>query len=285
MLEAEKMAAENPFMEQSLLYQDLEKIRFSENLRKNPSDYSAFVNERVDQMTNEAFHRKRTAFQKAQIDLSRYMDMDHNANFYRTRNADLERVQKAIDDNNNRIASQVGSDKDNSKRQYEINEYFYHNKLETLFFLQLFFISTLAMAIVLYLQKTNLLTGTMAGLLTVLIILVVLVTGVYRYTYTSQTRDKRLWHRRYFPEESPVAKSALKCGPNGQVEFDLNQIIPEAVTRCGEEAVINTQKAMASMESEMLGYQQGTASIKSKLTDSCGANKISPGSFCSLYKE
>ncbi len=285
MLEAERMAAENPFMEQSLLYQDLEKIRFSENLRKNPSDYSAFVNERVDQMTNEAFHRKRTAFQKAQIDLSRYMDMDHNANFYRTRNADLERVQQAIDDNNNRIASQIGADKDNSKRQYEINEYFYHNKLETLFFLQLFFISMLAMAIVLYLQKTNFLTGTMAGLLTVLIILVVLITGVYRYTYTSQTRDKRLWHRRYFPEEAPTPPSALKCGPNGQIEFDLNRIIPVGVTQCGEEAVLNTARAMESMGKEMENHQLGVSGVVSKATDTCGASKLSAGSFCSLYKQ
>lgn len=285
MLEAERMAAENPFMEQSLLYQDLEKIRFSENLRKNPSDYSAFVNERVDQMTNEAFHRKRTAFQKAQIDLARYMDMDHNANFYRTRNADLERLQKAIEDNNNRIASQIGADKDNSKRQYEINEYFYHNKLETLFFLQLFFISTLAMAIILYLQKTGMLTAKMAGLLTVLLILVVLITGIYRYTYTSQTRDKRLWHRRYFPDEAAPAPSPLKCNADGQIEFDLNKIVPEAVTRCGEEAVLNTEKAMAAMQNEMLNHQMGTAGISGSVTDMCGANKLSPGSFCSLYRE
>jgi hypothetical protein len=275
------MSAENPFIEPTLLFQDLEKIQFSENLRKNPEDYAAFVNERVDQMSDEAFNRKRTAFQKAQIDLARYMDMDHNANFYRTRNADLERVQTKIAQNNNRIASQIGSDKDNSKRQYEINDYFYHNKLETLFFLQLFFISMLLLAIILYGQKTDLITGTMSGLLTVLLLLVVLITGVYRYTYTNRTRDKRLWHRRYFPDEEPVRPTALKCN-NGVVEFDLNSILPESVTRCGSEMAINAARAIAQQEAEILNHMDGKQMTNTVRTACSGMNAAD--SVCSLMK-
>jgi hypothetical protein len=277
------MAAANEFIEPTLMYQDLEKVKFSETLRRNPEDYAAFVNDRVSEMTDEAFHRKRTAFQKAHIDLGRYMDLDHNANYYKARNADVERIQGAITQNNSRIANQLGSDKDNSKRQFEINEYFYYNKLETLFFLQLFFISMLVLAVVLYGQKTNLITTKMAGLLTVLLLLVVLITGVYRYIYTNRTRDKRLWHRRYFPDEEAVQGPPLKCN-NGVVEFDINSIIPESVTRCGSEMAQNLERAFESQTSEMLAYQQGKGT-DSTLRTACGGIVGGGDSICSLLKE
>lgn len=250
------MAADNPYIEQSLIYQDLEKVRFSENLRKNASDYNQFVNDRVNEMTNEAFNRKRTAFQKAQIDLGRYMDMDHNANFYKSRNADIERVQAAIVANNNRIAQQVALDKDISKRQFEINEYYYYNKLETLFFLQLFFISALVMTMIIYLQKGNLITTTMAGLLTTILLAIVIITGVARYFYTSRTRDTRLWHKRRFPKEAPEKRPAFKCGNGGQVEFDLNSYIPGGVTECADEMAQNFNKWSDSLQREMAQYQE-----------------------------
>lgn len=71
---------QNPYAPIASVYQDLERMKFAQDLRKTPDDYSSYVNTRVDQMTDEIFNRKRVAFQKAQIDLGRYMDMDHNAN-------------------------------------------------------------------------------------------------------------------------------------------------------------------------------------------------------------
>ncbi len=248
-------STDNPYIEQSLLYQDLEKIRFSENLRKNASDYSQFVNDRVNQMLDETAARKRTAFQKAQIDLSRYMDMDHNAGFYKSRNADVERLQSAIIKNNERIAQQVSLDKDISRRQFEINEYFYHNKLETLFFLQLFFMAALSMAIIVYGQKMSIIGTRLAGLLAVILVAIVVVVGVARYYYTERTRDHRLWHKRYFAAQKPLEPVA-RCGDGSVPEFNLNTVVGEGVTQCADEIAGDFSDFGNSLMSEMRDYQE-----------------------------
>lgn len=275
--------------------QDLEKIRFSQGLRKNMNDYNQFVEQRVDQMSDEAFQRKRTAFQKAQIDLGRYMDMDHNAGYYVSRNQDVDNLLSLFEENNKRILSQADYDKDISKRQFEINDYFYHNKLETLFFLQLFFISTLAMGGIIYAGRLGMIAPKMAGLLTMLLVAIVVVTGVTRYFYTSRTRDHRQWHRRFFPKEGTTTTSAIKCPcptaeyadligkidesalrlPDGMSkadlinklkcsggaipDFDLNKIVPRGVTQCGAEIYNSAAGKMSSwsksMDDELAAYQ------------------------------
>lgn len=290
--------------------QDIEKIRFSNGLRKNMNDYNQIVQQRVDEMANEAFQRKRTAFQKAHIDLGRYMDMDHNAGYYLSRNQDVDDLLTLFENNNKRILSDVAYDKDVSKRQFEINEYFYHNKLETLFFLQLFFISTLAMGGVIYAGRAGMVTPKMAGLLTMLLVALVVVVGVTRYFYTSRTRDHRQWHRRFFPKEAPAANPAIKCPcptakyadlvnsidekalklPAGMTkqsiidmlscsggvnpEFDLNKIIPRGVTQCGEEAKIKFDDWSKSFEDELTAYQ----------TLGTPPKKIADGSSLCSYK-
>jgi hypothetical protein len=222
---------ENPYIPTTLVQQDLERLRFSQNLRRNPGDYSAYVNTRINEMTDEIFNRKRTAFQKAHIDLSRYMDMDHNSNFYATRSADVSRMTSAMAGNNERIKRALINDKDLSKRQFEINEWYNYNKLETLFYLQLFFIVSLTMAIIIYLQKGGTISNAGAAGLTMVLCAIVAIVGVYRYYYTNRIRDTRLWHRRTF-EKAPPVHPPVKCDPNGNIDIDLNSVFPEAATEC-----------------------------------------------------
>jgi hypothetical protein len=247
--------ATNEYIPPTLVNQDLERLQFMQDLRRNPSEYKAYVNERVDTMTNEVYNRKRAAFQKAQIDLGRYMDMDHNANFYKARSGDVDRLSEAIDQNNVRIEEEINRDKDNSKRQFEINEWYNYNKLETLFFLQLFFISSLCMAIVIYLQKNSLITNAVASLLSVGLMLIIAGTGMYRYYYTRSTRDPRLWHRRYFGTAEAPKPSAV-CSNDGTVDVDINSLIPKSVTECADEAVQRFSSWQDSIENEMLAYQE-----------------------------
>ncbi len=239
-------------MAAALTAQDLEKVQFSTDLKKNVGDYADFVNTRVSSMTDEAFNRKRTAFQKAQIDLARYMDMEHNANNYKIRNADVERLQRVIQDNNESMKTQLINDKDNGRRQFEINEYFYYNKLETLFFLQLFFIAALAMAIIVHFQKIGTLNNQLAGILTTVLLAIVVITGISRYFYTSRTRDTRLWHRRRFepPTEIPV-DGPLKCEGNNLV-FDMDKVLPAGATQCGGRIVNSAQTAFGNIQDAII---------------------------------
>lgn len=248
------------------MYQDLERMKFAQDLRKNPGDYSSYVNTRVDQMTDEIFNRKRVAFQKAQIDLGRYMDMDHNANFYKARSADVDQLTDKIGANNKRIEAELIHDKDLSKRQFEINEWSNYNKLETLFFLQVFFLASLCMAIIIYLQKTSMIAGGMAALLTSALVGIVAIVGIYRYYYTNRTRDTRLWHRRVFGS-AKAASPPAKCNPDGTLEFDLNSIIPKAVTQCADDAAGRFESWQKSLQGEMASFQE-TGATPTRLSGS-----------------
>lgn len=248
--------ANNQYIPGAAIFQDLERLQFSRNLRSNPQDYSAYVQQRVETLTDEVFNRKRAAFQKAHIDLARYMDMDHNANFYRERAGDVDRLTDGIQANNDRVRQTLMRDKDVSRRQFEINEWYNYNKLETLFFLQVFFIVSLLMACILFLQKSGTITMEMAGLLTTLLFVIVAALGIYRYYYTNRVRDVRLWHRRYFEKEK-TPPPPPKCSPDGSVEYDLNSIFPEDVTQCADQATANFDKWQNNLQGSMQDYLNG----------------------------
>jgi hypothetical protein len=244
----------NMYAPLAAVFQDLERLKFTQDLRQNPAEYQAYVNTRIDTLSNEIFDRKRNAFQKAHIDLARYMDMDHNANFYKVRSADVDRLTSSITANNERVAQTLARDKDISRRQFEINEWYNYNKLETLFFLQVFFIAALAMAIVVFLQKNMTITNSLAGLLTLLIVVGVAGLGLYRYFYTTRTRDPRLWHRRYFNTAKPP-KAPVQCDNNGNIDVDINTLIPKEVTQCADEVTGRFSKWQESLQKEIAAYQ------------------------------
>ncbi len=246
-------------IQQVLTDQDLERLNFAQTLKNNPGEYVGFLNERVEEITEEIYQQKRAAFQKADVDLARYMDMEHNANFYKIRNGDVDRLTKAIQESNTGVVNQKAFDKDITKRQFEINEWQNYNKLETLFFLQVFFIAILAAAIVGYLQKNLLITSSFAGLLLAILVIGVAAMGIYRYMYTNGgTRDPRLWHRRRFGAAGAVAPPS-RCDENGNVVVNTRDLVPAAVAQCVDNASERLNRFSDQISDEMLKYQtQGT---------------------------
>lgn len=245
----------NPYIPSAVHYQDLELLHFARETQKDPSQFSAYMNKNINAITKDVFGQKRAAFQKAAVDMNRYMSMDHHANFYKIRTGDVERLTGAISSGNTLLRQQIDHDKNLSKRQFEINDYYNYNKLEFLFFLQMFFVASLLMVIIIYLQKTSAITNALAGMLTILLVVIVGITGVYRYKYTKYTRDTRLWHRRYFGGASPPEKMA-KCDPNGEISVDLNTVFPKGLTECADDAAGRFNNWQQSLQKEMSDYQE-----------------------------
>lgn len=202
----------NPWIGLTQSFQEIEKIRFSYDLRKNPDDFNRYVSERIDRITGETLDKKRAAFQKAHTDLGRYMDMDHNANFYKLRNQDLIGLQDQMTERSRAAVSGLKHDKDLTRRQVEINQWYFEDKLETLFFLQMFFMIMLAEAIVVYLQRNSYITMPFAAFLTAILFAIVTAIGLYRWRYTSDMRDPRFWHKRNFREKQVVCENG-SCDP------------------------------------------------------------------------
>ena len=280
-------SSSNPFIPLTVQMQELERLQFSQNLRKNPVEYSAYVNQRIDSMTGEISQTKDNAFRKAQIDLSRYMDMDHNANFYRVRNNDVDRLTQNIEESNAMALQGVSQDKQNSKRQFEINEWYNNDKLETLFFLQLFFVASLVMIIIVSVQKRGFIAAPLAAALSGLIAVGVAGVGIYRYMYTEQTRDPRLWNRRRFGAIGPPPPNKVPdCPLDEEEEEDDAGIdgIAAGIGACSSKyassAKANVKELGSSLNKEMINFvSTGKVDIDVQGELQGVLNKVCPGDF------
>ena len=274
-------SSSNPYIPLTVQMQELERLQFSQNLRKNPAEYSAYVNERIGTMTNEISTTKDNAFRKAQIDLSRYMDMDHNANFYRVRNNDVDRLTQSVAATNAAAAANITEDMQNSKRQFEINEWYNNNKLETLFFLQMFFVASLLMIILVSLQKRGTLAAPVAAMLSGIVAVVVGGIGLYRYFYTEATRDPRLWNRRRFGAVGPPPAAPAACPVDVEETDDtyMNDIAA-GIGACASNFTTSTKKNINQLGADVNSRAIDFVSTGKVNIDYKGAlDKICPGDF------
>ena len=190
--------------------QDLKAINDEYNIRQNPEKYRADVAAKTSSALSGLTAQNRSKFAKAFNDLGKHFDMEDSTINYSNRNQDV------IEQNNHNLNSLSSSvnhikyNKDISRRQVEINEWYYQDKLETLFFMQIFFMAMLAMCIVFYFRKSSMISSRFAGYLTFILLLIVGLTCFYRYFYTNKFRDPRWWYKRRFAK--PLYTEVNVCG-------------------------------------------------------------------------
>ena len=85
-----------------------------------------------------------------------------------------------------------------SGRFREIREWYYNNKLDTLFVFQLIFISLSLLGVLAYLMKVNVIGGGVFGAMVGLLLIILILTIANRAVYTDKARDKRYWSKRLF---------------------------------------------------------------------------------------
>ena len=227
-----------------------------------------YVKDRMDDIQKEALARKSDTYSRLYGSIETAANADEAAAVYATRQATVGGFQEAVQSLNNSAQNADKFNKDLSKRQFEINEWYYQNKLETLFFLQVFLISTLIMTIIIYMFKRGYMTASATGLSVVALGSVVVIVGITRYFYTSRTRDRRLWHRRYFGEMEPVKPDLLSCptplapSPSGLV-LNLNAIFDPKTTRCATALSPAYSKWFDTNAAEIINYQLANAPVSS----------------------
>ena len=196
--------------------QDIEKIQFLQTLQSDPAKYSAYIQEKSGRILSETVDLKRASFVKMSGDMARTMDMDHNslAALYRTN--DLAVTQEGIIAEQQRMKSSKKTNKDLTRRQVEINNWYYENKRETLFVLQLLLIVILTLVVILGFTSYGWIAQAGADYLMGFVIVVGAGTWLYRWYYTANIRDPRYWNQRLFPEDGKVAP------PSGQICIGMN---------------------------------------------------------------
>jgi hypothetical protein len=191
--------------------QDIEKIQFMQTLQADPAKYSAYIQEKSGRILQETVDTKRASFVKISTDMARQMDMDHNSLAALDRTTDLSTHQDFIIGQQRGMAATTKSNEDLTRRQVEINNWYYENKRETLFVLQLLLLVLLTAVVILSLSSNGLLTQQAADYLLFFVIMVGGGVWGYRWYYTKNIRDRRYWNRRSFEEDGKVAP------PSGQI--------------------------------------------------------------------
>ena len=277
----------NPGIAAVVQDQQLERLNFATGLRKDPAGYSQFQQQNISAILTDITNRKQNAFQKAQIDLGRYMDMHHNVNFYQVRSTDVDNLTNVIMMNNDSIESAILRDKVNSKRQFEINEWYNYNKLETLFYLQVVFMSVLTATIITYWAKKGIVTPGLAGVLYGALGLIVVCVGLYKYFYTELSRDTKLWHRRRFAQASPPPPAPPSCPDiSGSAQDKVRKAMDSAfgaalaAGACASNISGNVQTGLARANTaatqEMLDVQSGKTNVLKRLQNqlASGARQV-----------
>lgn len=168
---------------------------------------STFDQASVDTVINEAtgsFDQSIAIGQNTSDSLTAYA-------LYQSRNQSLTNIANDLTTENNKQKQLVSKDLQTSTRQTEINNWEYENKMDTLFFLQVLFITLCISAVALYLRHSFLLSGTVAFSMIGLGILVAVLVLLNRWMFTSRLRDKRYWNRQYIPASKSLSSDINKC--------------------------------------------------------------------------
>jgi len=154
-------------------------------------------------------------------------------------------------------------------RQTEINEWSYNNKMDTLFVLQLLFISTLIICILMMFSYQGTIGKAFVGYTIGVLVIVDVLVIINRSMYTNQVRDKKQWDRVMFPGDqktiSPkgkdvayIAKLDAAYGENGV------QLKPADV------AAITSSPASSADLATQYGVSQATiCAIRTKACSKC----------------
>jgi len=203
-----------------LVQQDVELAQAIQKLQSDPAKLSEFVSARKAELYNTVTKEHSDNFQKVYGDLGRSSDVVKNILYYHTRNKDLDGLQKSIFDKAKSEADAATFDSQNAKRQFEINEWTASNKSDTLFFLQLLFITLTITAPLLYLSRIGLIPNSVFYGLTMLLTVALVLTLTVRIIYTKDVRDNRFWNRRRFaqmggPPTPPTCEAIQEISSRG----------------------------------------------------------------------
>jgi hypothetical protein len=222
----------------TLALQDIELASAISELRGDPARLTDFISNRKAALYTTVTREHSDNFQRVFGDLQRASDTTKNILYYHVRNKDLDRTQQAVYDKAKGEADNATIDSQNAKRQFEINEWTVGNKQDTLFFLQLLFISLCVTAPLLYMSRAGMIPNGVFYGVSGIVLLALILTVVVRAQYTTQSRDNHFWNRRRFaqmggpptvPSCDAIQGLAARAAQSGQNVFESSAATFEQV--------------------------------------------------------
>jgi hypothetical protein len=166
--------------------------------------------------------------------------------FYLTRTKDLKNLANNIDDVAIKQLATSDINTGVALRQNEINEWANSDKLDTLFFLQVLFISLTFVASLYFLKSKGIVTHTILSTLVMLTALIALIVLITRARYTKVRRDNRYWSKVRHPREHRAQDSSGKCPGEHDVEMPTHRSEPIKKRVCTTVTVDPTSEEAAA---------------------------------------
>jgi len=127
---------------------------------------------------------------------------------YTTQSKNLNTVVSDLAGTQDSNLSTAKRNSDTAQRNQEIKEWYYNNKLDTLFVFQLMFISICVLAAIAFAAKMGFISNTLVGILIGFEVVIMILLISNRAIYTDKVRNKRYWNKRIYG----VVGSALPGG-------------------------------------------------------------------------
>lgn len=179
------------------------------------TDKNNYFKTQKDQLITTVTSDREGTFQKTLTDATRNSAIQNSLLFYQFRNRDLNDMGAAFNSQNETAIGTARYNNQLATRQYEINEWAYGNKMDTLFVFQILFITLLISAGITYLHKLGFFGAPLLGTLIGVLLFIDIMIIVNRMRYTSTLRDQRYWNRRQFPRfDLDVGKGPSICPPS-----------------------------------------------------------------------
>lgn len=168
----------------------------------NAADASAFTAANRQAALDSVSASKATNYTNASNMLLGADNSITSAAYYLLRTQDLTNLASDVNEVTTKQATEHTINKQLADRQYEINEWSNSNKLDTLFFLQVLFISLTLTAVFLFLMKNGFLPYYLFGLFSFLTVAFAVLVLIYRARFTAVKRDGRYWNKQRWGQPS-----------------------------------------------------------------------------------
>ena len=195
-----------PFLDVNALITDVQSLSDLELkyylTSLNDSQRTAFINNGITSAIDSVSASKATNYTNASKMLLGADNSVTSAAYYLLRTEDLTNLATDLNDVATKQVTENTINKQLADRQYEINEWSNSNKLDTLFFLQILFISLTLTAVFLFLMQNGLLPYYLFGLFSFLTVAFAVIVLIYRARFTAVKRDGRYWNKQRWDQPS-----------------------------------------------------------------------------------
>jgi len=204
-------------IDQTKLLSDMELQAYLASLSE--SQKRDFISSNVGDTINTVDQNKSAKFMDL---LDQTTGADNNivsAAYYVARTKDLTGLAKDVDNMTSNQLTVIDINGNLAGRQNEINEWENSNKLDTLYIMQILFISLSMVGIFAFLLTKGIISSALFGFLSYTIAAVSVVMIIIRWRYTNVSRDTRYWHKARFPRQKGGTYIAPICPTAGEASF------------------------------------------------------------------